>query len=124
MEKEKLYNSNIEKIKKIQADNEKAYFDSLKENKVREQEIQQKFLEFQNILENQYEENEKRLTEEINQLSQELSKRDNIINVFQNNINSLKEKISQDELNYHMKEKEFENVIRIKERKLEELMMQ
>ena len=63
LEKEKLYHSTVEKIKQIQAENEKSYFDSLKENKKREEEIQQKFLEFQKILENQYGENEKRLNE-------------------------------------------------------------
>ena len=62
-----------------------------------------------------------KLNEEINQLTKEISKRDSIINTLQNNINSLNEKVSQDELNYHFKEKEFENVIKIKERKLEEL---
>ena len=119
-EKEKLYHSTIENIKKMQSENEKAYFDSLKESKKREEEIQRKFLEFQKIIENQYSENEQRLSEEINELTKEISKRDNIINSLQNNINMLNEKISQDELNYHFKEKEFENVIRIKERKLEE----
>ena len=121
LEKEKLYNSTIEKIKKMQSENEKSYFDALKESKIREEEIQQKFLEFQKILENQYNENEKRLTDEITQLTIELSKRDNIINSLQNNLNSLNDKISQDELNYHFKEKEFENIIKIKERKLDEL---
>ncbi len=66
LEKEKLYHSTVEKIKKRQSENENAYFDSLKENKKREEEIQQKFLNFQKILENQYGDNEKRLTEEIN----------------------------------------------------------
>ena len=121
LEKEKLYNTTIEKIKKMQSENEKSYFDALKESKIREEEIQQKFLEFQKILENQYNENEKRLTDEITQLTIELSKRDNIINSLQNNLNSLNDKISQDELNYHFKEKEFENIIKIKERKLDEL---
>ena len=78
-------------------------------------------MEFQKMIENQYKENEKRLNEEITQLTQELSKRNNIISSLENNLNNLNEKISKDELNYHFKEKEFENVIRIKERKLEEL---
>ena len=96
----------------MQTENEKSYFDSLKENKKREEEIQNKYLEFQKMIESQYGENEKRLNDEINQLTQELTKRDNIIGSLQNNISSLNEKISQDELNYHFKEKEFENVIK------------
>ena len=120
-EKEKLYNSTLEKIKKMQAENEKSYFSSLKESKIREEEIKNNFIEFQKMIENQYKENEKRLNEELSQLTQELSKRNNIINSLQNNLNNLNDKISKDELNYHFKEKEFENVIRIKERKLEEL---
>jgi chromosome segregation ATPase len=121
LEKEKLYHSTVEKIKKMQTENEKSYFDSLKENKKREEEIQKKYLEFQKMLESQYEENEKRLNEQIKLLTQELTKGNNKINFLTNNIDSLKEKISQDELNYHLKEKKFENVIKIKERKLEEL---
>ena len=119
--KEELYHSNIEKIKSIQAEQEKTFFNSLKDSKKREEELKQKFLDFQKLLESQYSASEARFNEEMNQMSQEISKRDNVINNLRNEMNELEEKIAQEELNFSLKEKEFENVIKIKERKLEEL---
>ena len=121
LEKENLYKENLEKIKSIQSEQEKIYFNSIKDSKRREEELKQKFLDFQKLLENQYSSSESRFNEEMNQMSQEISKRDNIINNLKNELNQLEEKISQEELNFNFKEKEFENVIKIKERKLEEL---
>ena len=57
----------------------------------------------------------------MNQMSQEISKRDDVINNLKNELGELEEKIAQEELNFSLKEKEFENVVKIKERKLEEL---
>ena len=118
LEKESLYQSNLEKIKSVQSSQENAYFTALKDSKRREEELKQKFLEFQKVLENQYSASEARFNEEMNQMSQEISKLDNIINNLKNELNQLEEKISQEELNFNFKEKEFENVIKIKERKL------
>ena len=120
-EKESLYKTNLEKIKSIQQEQEKQYFNSLKDSKRREDELKQKFLDFQKLLENQYTASEARFNDEMNQMSQEISKRDNVINNLKNELNQLEEKIAQEELNFGFKEKEFENIIKIKERKLEEL---
>ena len=120
-EKEKLYHLNLEKIKSIQSEQEKNFFNSIKDSKKREEELKQKFLDFQKLLENQYSASEARFNEEMNQMSQEISKRDNVINSLKNELNEMEEKIAQEELNFGLKEKEFENVIKIKERKLEEL---
>ena len=120
-EKESLYKSNLEKIKSIQSEQENQYFNSLKDSKRREDELKQKFLDFQKLLENQYTASEARFNEEMNQMSQEISKRDIVINNLKNELNQLEEKMAQEELNFGFKEKEFENVIKIKERKLEEL---
>ena len=121
LEKENLYKENLEKIKSIQTEQEKIYFNSIKDSKRREEELKQKFLDFQKLLENQYTASEARFNDEMNQMSQEISKRDNVINNLKNELNQLEEKIAQEELNFGFKEKEFENIIKIKERKLEEL---
>ena len=103
LEKENLYKENLEKIKSIQSEQEKIYFNSIKDSKRREEELKQKFLDFQKLLENQYSSSESRFNEEMNQMSQEISKRDNIINNLKNELNQLEEKISQEELNFNFK---------------------
>ena len=120
-EKETLYKDNLAKIKLIQSEQEKSFFTSINDSKRREEELKQKFLDFQKLLESQYSASEARFNDEMNQMNQEIGKRDNIINNLRNELNQLEEKMVQEELNYNFKEKEFENVIKIKERKLEEL---
>ena len=73
------------------------------------------------MLEKQNEENEKRLSDEIFLLKNELKEKDSIINSLKEKINLLNEKITKDELNYYFKEKEYEDIIISKERKLNEL---
>ena len=121
LEKESLYQSNLEKIKSVQSSQENAYFTALKDSKRREEELKQKFLEFQKVLENQYSASEARFNEEMNLMNQEMNKKDLMINKLGNEIEKLEEKIAQEELTFQFKTKEFENVIKIKERKLEEL---
>ena len=115
-EKELLYKDNLAKIKLIQSEQEKSFFSSINDAKRREEELKQKFLDFQKLLESQYSASEARFNDEMNQMNQEITKRDNIINNLRNEVNQLEEKIVQEELNYNFKEKEFENVIKIKER--------
>ena len=120
-EKEKSYQTSISKIKKIQSEYESAYNESINDYKRHEEEIKNKYLEYEHILEKQNEENEKRFTDEIFLLKNELKEKDNIINSLNEKINRLNEKIAKDELNYYFKEKEYEDIIISKERKLKEL---
>ena len=120
-EKEKSYQTSISKIKKIQSEYESAYNESINDYKRHEEEIKNKYLEYEHILEKQNEENEKRFTDEIFLLKNELKEKDNIINSLNDKINRLNEKIAKDELNYYFKEKEYEDIIISKERKLKEL---
>ena len=120
-EKENSYQTSISRIKKIQSEYEISYTESINDYKKHEEEIKKKYLEYQKILENQNEENEKRLTEEIILLKNELKEKDNIINELNEKINSINEKMTKDEFNYYFKEKEYEDIIASKERKLSEL---
>ena len=120
-EKENSYQSSISRIKKIQNEYESSYTESINDYKNHEEEIKKKYLEFQKNLEKQNEENEKRLSDEIFLLKNELKEKDNIINSLKEKINLLNEKITKDELNYYFKEKEYEDIIISKERKLNEL---
>ena len=120
-EKENSYQTSISRIKKIQSEYESSYAESINDYKKHEEEIKKKYFEYQKILEKQNEENEKRLTEEIILLKNELKEKDNIINTLNEKANLLNEKITKEELNYYFKEKEYEDIIIAKERKLNEL---
>ena len=120
-EKENSYQTSISRIKKIQSECESSYTQSINDYKKHEEEIKKKYLEYQKILEKQNEENEKRFIEEINSLKKELKEKDNIINTLKEKINLLNEKITKGEINDYFKEKEYENIIISKDRKLTEL---
>ena len=120
-EKEKSYQSSILQIKKIQNEYELSYQQSINDYKKHEEEIKKKYLDYQKIMESQNEESEKRLSEEILLLKNELKGKDDIINSLNEKINLLNERMSKDELNFYFKEKEYEDIIISKERKLSEL---
>ena len=120
-EKENSYQSSISRVKQIQSEYESSYNESINDYKKHIEEIKKKYLEFQKLLEKQCEENEKRLSDEIFLLKNELKEKDNIINDLKEKMNILNEKITKDELTYYFKEKEYEDIIISKERKLSEL---
>ena len=120
-EKENSYQTSISRIKKIQSECESSYTQSINDYKKHEEEIKKKYLQYQKMLEKQNEENEKRFTEKINILKEELKEKDNIINTLNEKINLLNEKITKEEINDYFKEKEYENIIISKDRKLTEL---
>lgn len=120
-EKENSYQTSISRIKKIQSEYESSYQQSINECKAHEEEIKKKYYNYQKILENQNEQNEKRLTNEILLLKTEQKEKDKIIQSLNEKINLLNEKLSKEELNYYVKEKEYEDIIISKERKLSEL---
>lgn len=120
-EKENSYQASISRIKKIQTEYESSYQQSINECKAHEEEIKKKYYNYQKILENQNEQNEKRLTNEILLLKTEQKEKDKIIQSLNEKINLLNEKLSKEELNYYVKEKEYEDIIISKERKLSEL---
>ena len=120
-EKELSYQSSISKIKQIQSEYELAYKNTIKDFSKQQEELKNKYLEYQSILEKQNEDNEKSYLDEILLLKVKLKEKDDIINSLSEKINILNEKITKDELNYYMKEKEYEEIIISKERKLLEL---
>ena len=120
-EKENSYQTSISRIKKIQSEYESSYAESINDYRKHEEEIKKKYFEYQKVLEKQNEENERRLTEEIILLKNELREKDNIINTLSEKTHLLNEKITKEELNYYFKEKEYEDIITSKERKLTEL---
>ena len=120
-EKELSYQSSILKIKQTQSEIEQAYKNALTDYTKQQEELKNKYLEYQSILEKQNEDNEKSYVDEILLLKVKLKEKDDTINSLTEKINLLNEKMSKDELNYYFKEKEYEEIIKSKERKLSEL---
>ena len=120
-EKEESYQSSISKIKQVQSEYEIAYKKALTDYNKQEEDLKNKYLEYQSILEKQNEDNEKSYVDEILLLKVKLKEKDDIINSLTEKINSLNEKISKEEMNYYFKEKEYEEIIISKEKKLSEL---
>ena len=120
-EKELSYQSSIAKIKQIQSEYELAYKNAIKDFSRQQEELKNKYLEYQSILEKQNEDNEKSYVDEILLLKVKLKEKDDTINSLSEKINILNEKITKEEMNYYMKEKEYEEIIMSKERKLLEL---
>ena len=120
-EKESSYQSSLSKIKQTQSEIEKAYNKAINDYTKQQEELKNKYLEYQSILEKQNEDNEKSYVDEILLLKIKLKEKDDIINSLTEKINSLNEKASKKEMNYYFKEKEYEEIIMSKERKLLEL---
>ena len=73
------------------------------------------------MLENQYKQSEKRLTDQIAQLKKIINSKDDINTQITKQNVELKQLISKNEIEWRLKEHEYENVIKIKERKITEL---
>ena len=114
IQKEKNYISVIKNLKNMLNENELAYMQFIKDNKINEK-IKQKYLIHKDI--------SKKLNNENNSLYQELFQKNEAIASYQNNIYSLNEKINQDKLKYYFKEKEYENLIKKERRKLKEIKL-
>ena len=89
LEKEKLHQSTLTKIKKIQSEYEQSYLSSLNDYKNRENSLKSQYLNYQNLLEKQYNESEKRLNDEITLLKNQLKQKDEIISTLQKQANDL-----------------------------------
>lgn len=120
-EKESMQKLTVEKIKQIQSEYEASYLSSISDYKSREANMKNQYFQYQSMLENQYKQSEKRLTDQIAQLKQIINSKDDINNQITKQNVELKQLISKNEIEWHLKEHEYENVIKIKERKITEL---
>lgn len=120
-EKESMQKLTVEKIKQIQSEYEASYLSSISDYKSREANMKNQYFQYQSMLENQYKQSEKRLTDQIAQLKQIIDSKDDINNQLTKQNVELKQLISKNEIEWHLKEREYENVIKIKERKITEL---
>ena len=121
LEKENFHQSTLSKIKKIHSEYEESYLSSLNDYKNRENALKTQYLNYQNLLEKQYSESEKRLNDEITLLKNQINKKDEIISVLKKQNNEINRKVSKNEIDYHFKEKQYEEEILSKNRELYEM---
>ena len=73
------------------------------------------------MLKNQYNQNEKRRNEQREKMKNVIKSKDQTISQIIKQNKELKQIISKNEIEWHLKENEYENAIKIKERKIKEL---
>ena len=113
-----LYKNAISKMKKMQNEYEAIYLNYLSEKEKREKYIKNNYFKYQELLQRQYEKQEKNYLKEINNLKLELNEKNKIINTLQKNNSLLQDKLTKNELIFHLKEKEYEKEILSKDRLL------
>ena len=114
----KLYKNAMIKMKKMQNEYETMCYNYLSENQQRENSIKNNFYKYQQLLQKQYKKEEQNYLEEIKQLKIEINEKNAIINTLQKNNSLLKDKLSKNELVYHLKEKEYQKELLNKDRLL------
>ena len=121
IEKESLHQLTLAKIKQIHSEYETSYLSSISDYKSREANLKNQYFQYQTMLENQFNQSEKRLNEQIIQLKGTIkSKDETIAQITKQNI-ELKQLISKNEIEWHLKENEYENMLKVKDRKIQEL---
>lgn len=114
----KLYKNAMFKMKKMQNEYESLYLNYLKENQQRENNLKNNYFKYQELIQKQYEKEEKNCLEEINNLKLEINEKNKIINALQKSNSLLKDKLTKNELIYHLKEKEYQKILLNKDRQL------
>lgn len=113
-----LYKNSLSKMKKMQDEYEALYLNYIKENQLRENNIKNNYFKYQNILQQNFQNDENNYLEEINNLKLEIEEKNKIINILQKNNSQLKEKLTRNELIYHLREKEYQKELLNKDRQL------
>ena len=113
-----LYKNSLSKMKAMQDEYEALYLNYIKENQLRENNIKNNYFKYQNLLQQNFQNEENNYLEEINNLKLEINEKNKIINILQKNNSQLKEKLSRNELIFHLKEKEYQEELLKKDRQL------
>ncbi len=121
LKKESMYQLNLEKIKKIHSEYEESYLKSLSDYKNRENTLKNQYINFKNLLDKQNKENENRLYDELSLIKKKLKKKDEIIISLQKKNNEINNEISKNEIDYHFKEKDYEDKIIALERDINQI---
>lgn len=119
--KESLHNTTMEKIKQIQEEFDKAYQRIYCESKERENEIKEQYNRYSIQLQSDYQQKESVYQIQIDLLKKNLSIKNDQIKELQDNIEDIINKNSKKEMTFSLKQKQFEETIQSKEKRLIEL---
>lgn len=111
----------INKIKQIHKEYETSYLTALSNHKKHEENLKQQYLTYQSILQSQFSQNEKRLTEQIQNLQSIIKTKTDVINNLLSQNKELKYIISKNQLEFNLKENEYQNNLALKEKRIIEL---
>ena len=120
-EREKIYKSSIEKLKKFQHEYQKSFNKALNDYKLHEEQIKKTYINYQKLIENHYKENENRFLEENTKLNMEIKQKNIIIKNLNNKIRHLNQKLNRMENDFQFENKKLESEVVSKERRLSEL---
>ena len=120
-EREKIYKSSIEKLKKFQHEYQKSFNKALNDYKLHEEQIKKTYINYQKLIENHYKENENRFLEENTKLNMEIKQKNIIIKNLNNKIRHLNKKLNRMENDFQFENKKLESEVFSKERRLSEL---
>ena len=111
----------IDKIKQIHKEYESSYLTALSNHKKHEENLKNQYVTYQQILQAQYAQNEKRLTEQIQNLKSIINTKTNLISNLISQNTELKQNISKSQLEFSLMENEYQIILALKDKKINEL---
>ena len=115
-EKENLNQLTLTKIKQIHKEYETSYLTAISEYKAREEQLKNQYFTYQSLLEEQFNQSEQRLNEQITQLKSVVKSKTNLITQLTKQNSELKQIITKNEIDFNLKEHEYENMLSIKDK--------
>ena len=120
-EKENLNQHTLTKIKQIHKEYETSYLTAISEYKAREEQLKNQYFTYQTLLEEQFNQSEQRLNEQISQLKSVVKSKTDLITQLTKQNSELKQIVTKNEIEFNLKENEYENILSLKDKKLVEL---
>jgi hypothetical protein len=120
IDKEKYLQSTLSHIQQIHLEYETLYNTNIANLRTRENTLKNQYQLYQTILEEQYNQNEKRLNDEILQLKDIIKSKDEMISQLSKLNAEIKQTVSKNEITWKYKEQEYEKNLQLKNIQLEE----
>lgn len=120
-ETEQNLQATISNIQQLHTEYQNSYNTLLSELRTKEKNLKNQFETYQSILEKKYSQNEQRLNDEIAQLKEDIKSKDDVIARLIKQNKKIKHIVTKNEIEWKLKEQEYENALILKENKLKEM---
>ena len=120
-ESEQNLQATISNIQQLHTEYQNSYNTFLMELRTKEKNLKSQFETYQSILEKKYSQNEQRLNDEIAQLKEDIKSKDEVIARLIKQNRKIKHIVTKNEIEWKLKEQEYENALILKETKLKEM---